>query len=63
MANKYKVLLVEDEENILRFVSVLLESEGYGVITAKSCLEAKSLYSSHIPDLVILDLGLPDEDG
>ena len=63
MANKYKILLVEDEENILRFVSVLLETEGYSVITAKSCFEAKSLYSSHIPDLVILDLGLPDEDG
>lgn len=63
MANKYKILFVEDEENILRFVRVLLESEGYSVITAKGCNEAKILYSSHLPDLVILDLGLPDKDG
>lgn len=63
MANKYKILFVEDEENILRFVRVLLESEGYSVITAKCCNEAKILYSSHLPDLVILDLGLPDKDG
>lgn len=61
--NKYKILLVEDESNILAFVIALLESNDYKVITAKNCVEAKSLYTSHIPDLVILDLGLPDEDG
>ncbi len=61
--NKYKILLVEDEENIRTIVSVLLEANGYQVIVAKKYTEAKTLYFSHIPDLVILDLGLPDVDG
>lgn len=61
--NKYKILLVEDEVNILNFVTALLEANEYSVISAKSCGVAKAMYASHIPDLVILDLGLPDEDG
>ena len=61
--NKYKILLVEDEHNILAFVTTLLESNDYKVISAQNYNTAKSLYASHIPDLVILDLGLPDKDG
>ncbi len=61
--NKYKILLVEDEENIQAFISALLESNGYQVIATKSSTEGKMLYASYIPDLVILDLGLPDRDG
>ena len=61
--NKYKILLVEDEGNILNFVTALLEANDYQVISAKNCEMAKTLYASHIPDLVILDLGLPDKDG
>ena len=61
--NKYKVLFVEDEENISMFVKALLEANDYKVILAKSCSEAKTMYYSYIPDLVILDLGLPDCDG
>ncbi|MBE6574342.1 MAG: response regulator transcription factor [Ruminococcaceae bacterium] len=61
--NKYKILLVEDENNILAFVSALLESNDYKVISARDYNSAKTLYTSHIPDLVILDLGLPDKDG
>lgn len=61
--NKYKILFVEDEVNILNFVTALLEANDYHVISAKSCGAAKALYASHVPDLVILDLGLPDEDG
>lgn len=63
MNNKYKILLVEDEDNIRRFVQALLEAENYQVIEASSCNMAKTMYYSHTPDLVILDLGLPDEDG
>lgn len=62
-SNKYKILLVEDEANILTFVTALLEANDYQVISAKSYNMAKTLYSSHVPDLVILDLGLPDKDG
>lgn len=61
--NKYKILLVEDENNILTFVTALLESNDYKVIAARDCNSARTLYTSHIPDLVILDLGLPDKDG
>lgn len=61
--NKYKILLVEDEINIRDFVSTLLESSGYQVILAGSCAAAKTMFSSYMPDLVVLDLGLPDADG
>jgi len=61
--NKYKILIVEDEKNILMFVAALMEANGYQAICATTCEEAKMLYSSYCPDLVILDLGLPDSDG
>ena len=61
--NRYKILFVEDEENIRAFMSALLEANGYQVILADSCGEAKTMYYSYVPDLVILDLGLPDRDG
>ena len=61
--NKYKILFVEDEANICTFVSALLDANGYQSIVAKNLNEAKLVYFSHIPDLVILDLGLPDGDG
>ena len=61
--NKYKILFIEDEANITTAVSTLLEANGYQAITAKSYAEGKMLYFSHTPDLVLLDLGLPDRDG
>ena len=61
--NRYKILLVEDEANIRRFVTALMETADYQVVTAASCSDALQMYASHIPDLVILDLGLPDADG
>ena len=61
--NKYKILLVEDDANISNLVNTMLENAGYQVILSGNCGEAKILYSSHMPDLIILDLGLPDMDG
>ena len=63
MANKYKILVVEDEDNINNLLVALLQTNGYQVISAKSCNEGQMLFSSYHPDLVILDLGLPDCDG
>lgn len=63
MSNKYKVLIVEDEGNIRSFVQAVLEMNGYQVFTAENCAQGVMMFSSHIPDLVILDLGLPDKDG
>jgi two-component system KDP operon response regulator KdpE len=61
--NKYKILLVEDEMNIRNLVSTVLETEGYQTVHASKCKTAKTLFASYVPDLVILDLGLPDADG
>lgn len=63
MNNKYKILLVEDDENIRIMVGAMLESAGYQVIETRSCNTAITLAVSHIPDLILLDLGLPDMDG
>ena len=61
--NKYKVLLVEDEDNIRNLVSTMLDTAGYQTILAQSCTSAQMMYTSYLPDLIILDLGLPDMDG
>lgn len=63
MNNKYKILVVEDESNISNLIGTLLESDGYQAIPAKDFSNGKMLYFSHRPDLIILDLGLPDGDG
>lgn len=61
--NKYKVLIVEDDRSILGFVRTVLETNGYQVLTAERCRQGLMVFSSHCPDLVVLDLGLPDMDG
>lgn len=61
--NKYKILLVEDEANIRNLIATMLEASGYQAILAASGSVAKALYTSYLPDLIILDLGLPDMDG
>lgn len=61
--NKYKILLVEDEDNIRNLVATMLDTAGYQPILADTCANAKTLFASYLPDLVILDLGLPDMDG
>ena len=61
--NKYVILLVEDESNIRNLVATMLDTAGYQAIVAGSCADAKTLYASYLPDLIILDLGLPDTDG
>ena len=61
--NKYKILIIEDEENILKFVKTVLSAHGYHVLCARQGEEGRMLFESHCPDLVLLDLGLPDMDG
>lgn len=61
--NRYKILVVEDEANIRSFVETILEANNYQVLTAARCDMGIMLFTSHLPDLVILDLGLPDRDG
>ena len=61
--NRFKILIVEDEANIRTFVRTMLEAEDYQVLCAADCRAGVSMFSSHCPDLVVLDLGLPDLDG
>ncbi len=63
MNNKYKILIIEDEKNIRSFIETVLETKDYQVLTAATCQQGIMMFSSHMPDLVILDLGLPDQDG
>lgn len=57
------VLIVEDEESISNFISSMLSSNGYRPLKAKTGQEATSMNASYMPDLILLDLGLPDLDG
>ena len=61
--NRFKILIVEDDANIRTFVRTMLEAEEYQVLCAVNCRTGLSMFSSHCPDLVVLDLGLPDLDG
>ena len=63
MTIKDKILVVEDEKTISGLIKAILTANGYDVIVASSGSEAFSMISSHCPDLVVLDLGLPDMDG
>jgi two-component system KDP operon response regulator KdpE len=57
------VLVVEDEPQMAKFLRASLSAERYRVLEARSGVEGLSLARSHNPDLVLLDLGLPDMDG
>lgn len=63
MNNKFRVLIIEDDSNICNFVRTILETNGYQVISAANGSNGSTMFLSHRPDLVILDLGLPDIDG
>ena len=54
---------MDDEANICSFIAAILESNGYQVLTAGTCLQGRLVFATHNPDLIVLDLGLPDEDG
>ena len=63
MKIKDKVLIVEDEQSISSFISMILTANGYDTIIVNTGEEALTMISSHCPDLIVLDLGLPDMDG
>ena len=63
MTIRDKILVVEDEKSISGFIQAILSANGYDVLQARTGSEAFSMISSHCPDLVVLDLGLPDLDG
>ena len=63
MEIKDRVLVIEDDKSIRNFMKTILEANNYEVIMAVNGAEAYSMITSQCPDVVILDLGLPDMDG
>ncbi len=63
MKNKQTILIIEDENTICNFISTTLVANDYKVLKATNGKEAISSFSSYCPDVILLDLGLPDMDG
>lgn len=63
MHDKAKILIVEDEPVISNFITTLLAANGYQVLHAGSGKSGVTMAASHLPELILLDLGLPDIDG
>jgi two-component system alkaline phosphatase synthesis response regulator PhoP len=61
--NKHKILLVDDEPDILEFLGYNLKKEGYTVITASNGVEALKIAKKEIPHLIVLDVMMPEMDG
>jgi len=63
MQAKVTILIIEDEKNICDFIATTLKAQGYKTITTGLGREGISLTASQCPDVILLDLGLPDVDG
>ena len=63
MGCRERILVAEDEQNARNFIGTILRMHGYDVISAENGSQALTLITSHCPDLIVLDLGLPDMDG
>ncbi|HSD06788.1 response regulator transcription factor [Flavobacterium sp.] len=63
MSNSAQILVIDDEIQIRKLLEITLDSNEYRTIFAVNAKEGLSMVANHQPDLVILDLGLPDEDG
>ena len=61
--NKAEILIIDDEEQIRRLLEITLRANNYNVTHAATAKEGIIMASNHPPDLVLLDLGLPDKDG
>jgi two-component system KDP operon response regulator KdpE len=57
------ILLVEDEPQLRRYLRVTLNPHGYRLLEAATAKEGELMAASHHPDLILMDLGLPDQDG
>lgn len=60
---KDRILIIEDDKSILNLLKTVLKANDYEVLCAVTGREANSIISSRCPDLILLDLGLPDGDG
>ncbi|MDE6030944.1 MAG: response regulator, partial [Oscillospiraceae bacterium] len=63
MSRKYKALIVEDDRVMASTLNTLLETDDFETDIVGSGVEAQKLISNYPPDIILLDLGLPDMDG
>ncbi|SCZ81788.1 response regulator [Acidaminobacter hydrogenoformans] len=63
MVDKVKILIIEDDQYISNFIKVSLQKSNYDVFVSTTAAEGMFLFSSYKPDILLLDLGLPDQDG
>jgi two-component system KDP operon response regulator KdpE len=63
MSSNQSILIIDDEAQIRKLLTITLQSNNYKVMEAATGSDGVRLVSSHVPDLVLLDLGLPDESG
>ena len=63
MEFRNKVLVIEDDSSVSFYIKSVLEGQGYDVIIAENGRDSETFASSHCPDVILLDLGLPDMDG
>ena len=63
MSQNIRILVIEDEKNIQNFITSVLNSQHYQVISSLTGRDGLSQAASASPDLILLDLGLPDMDG
>ena len=63
MINPAEILIIDDEVQMRKLLEITLQSNGYTVTLATNAKEGLIMAANHPPDMIILDLGLPDEDG
>lgn len=63
MREKKTILIVDDEEDVLNYLKILFEDNGYATLTAADGIEAMEMVRTHNPDLITLDLAMPEQSG
>jgi two-component system, OmpR family, KDP operon response regulator KdpE len=61
--NELEILIIDDEVQIRKLLNITLQSSNYRVLEAANAKEGLTLAASHSPDMILLDIGLPDESG
>jgi two-component system, OmpR family, KDP operon response regulator KdpE len=61
--NELEILIIDDEVQIRKLLNITLQSSNYKVLEAANAKEGLTLAASHSPDMILLDIGLPDESG
>ena len=63
MSSKKKILIVDDEQDLLTFLSALFRDNGYDIVTARNGIEGFARASEEKPDLITLDMTMPEQSG